>query len=190
MPGKTPKQPDKGEVFAGISSAAVEAKTGKTWPQWFKTLDADGAAEMSHKEIASHLHDTCGVGPWWCQMVTVGYEQARGRRVKHETAMGYSISRSVTLPVPIAAAFEAWNATKLRNRWLKEKGLKIRKATEPKSLRITWPDGTNVEVNIYEKGDAKCQVSVQQNKLDDAKAGERMKAFWGEALVRLKEHLT
>lgn len=184
------KQTAKDEVFAGISSDAVAAKTGKTWPEWFKILDADGAAEMSHKEIANHLGEKRGVGPWWRQMVTVGYEQAKGRREKHQTALGYSISRSATLAVPVAIAFNAWNDARLRNRWLKEKGLTIRKATEPKGLRITWPDGTNVEVNIYAKGKAKCQVSVQQNKLPDAQAGTRMKEYWGEALERLKAILT
>lgn len=191
MPAKTAtKAKAKTDTFAGIGSPAVSAKTGKTWPEWFKILDVDGAAEMTHKEIAVHLHETHGVGPWWCQMVTVGYEQARGRRVKHETPQGYSVSRSATLPVPIEVAFEAWKDAKVRNRWLKEKGLTIRKATAPKSVRITWPDETSVEVNLYSKGDAKCQVSVQQNKLADAKAVEKMKKYWGEALQRLKEVLT
>jgi hypothetical protein len=40
-------------------------------------------------------------------------------------------------------------------------------------MRITWPDGrTSVEVMFYEKGKAKCQVTVQHKKLSTAAAGE------------------
>src|SRR5262245_42305997 len=66
---------------AGVSDEAVRAKTGKTWPQWFKLLDARGARRMKHAEIAEMLHDELGVPPWWSQMVTVGYERVRGKRV-------------------------------------------------------------------------------------------------------------
>ena len=38
-----------------MSDAAVQAKTGKTWPEWFAVLDKAGAAKMTHKEIAAHL---------------------------------------------------------------------------------------------------------------------------------------
>ena len=48
-----------------------------------------GAAKWPHKEIASFLHDQ-DCGDWWSQMVAVGYEQARGLRVKHQTADGFT----------------------------------------------------------------------------------------------------
>ena len=62
-----------------VSDAAVEAKTGKTWQEWFALLDAAGARQMDHKSIAAHLDKKLGVPGWWAQMVTVAYEQARGR---------------------------------------------------------------------------------------------------------------
>jgi hypothetical protein len=34
---------------AGISDAAVQAKTGKTWTEWFAILDQAGAAAWPHK---------------------------------------------------------------------------------------------------------------------------------------------
>lgn len=46
-------------------------------------LDKAGAKKMSHQEIANHLHTKHDVAPWWTQMVTVTYEQARGLRQKH-----------------------------------------------------------------------------------------------------------
>ncbi len=34
---------------ARMSDAAVKAKTGKDWQQWFAILDRAGAMKMSHK---------------------------------------------------------------------------------------------------------------------------------------------
>ena len=175
---------------AGVSDAAVRAKTGKTWAEWFAVLDKAGADQWPHKQIAAHLHDALGCPAWWSQMVAVGYEQERGLRQKHERPDGYQVSRSKTLAVAASAAFKAWEDKRQRKRWLADADFTVRKATADKSLRLTWGDGTTtVEVMIYPKGEGKCQVTVQHNKLADAAAGERMKAYWGEQLDRLKEVL-
>ena len=62
----------------------------------------------------------------------------------------------------------------------------MRKATSGKSMRITWRDGTNLDVDFYEKGPAKSQVSLQHSRLPDAETASIMKAFWKEALGRLQ----
>jgi uncharacterized protein YndB with AHSA1/START domain len=175
------------DKFNGISSDAVKAKTGKTWAEWLRVLDAEGAKEMDHKEIVAVLSKKHGIGPWWQQMVTVGYEQARGKRVKHQTAAGFSISRSKTLTAAPSVVFAAWNDTKKRGRWLADPGVTIRKAITGRSLRITWIDGaTSVEVMFYEKGEGKTQLSVQHSKLASAAAGARMKKYWGDQLEKLQ----
>ncbi|HEV2131312.1 MAG TPA: DUF4287 domain-containing protein [Longimicrobiaceae bacterium] len=46
------------------SDEAVRAKTGKVWEEWFRELDATGAAEMSHKEIVAHLAAHYEIGGW------------------------------------------------------------------------------------------------------------------------------
>jgi uncharacterized protein YndB with AHSA1/START domain len=172
-----------------MSDEAVKAKTGKTWPEWFKLLDGDGAKKMDHKQIVAVLHDKYGVGSWWQQMVTVEYERARGLRERHETASGFSAGASRTLRVPASQLFRAWKDARARGRWLDAPGLVIRKATPDKSLRITWPDGGSVDVELYPKGEAKTQVTVQHSKLADAAAVKRFKAYWAEALDRLKAQL-
>ena len=59
--------------------------------------------------------------------------------------------------------------------------LVIRKATKPKSLRITWCDGrTNVDVNLFPKGEAKSYVSLQHTKLKDGKEVEKIKRYWAQ----------
>ncbi|SRR6266545_2957584 len=91
-----------------ISDAAVKAKTGKTWKQWFAILDKAGAGKMSHQEIVKYLHTKQGVGPWWQQMVTVTYEQARGLREKHQKPNGYQISVSRTIKAPLGKLFKSF----------------------------------------------------------------------------------
>jgi len=172
-----------------MSDEAVEAKTGKTWSRWFKHLDAAGAKKMTHQEIAAHLSDKHDVRPWWTQMITVTYEQARGLREVHEKPEGYEISISRTISAPVSKAFTAWTDEKTRRKWLASK-MQIRKATANKSLRITWEDGqTSVAAAFTPKGPDRCQVVAQHMKLADSKAAAKMKKFWGEALDRLKEML-
>lgn len=172
-----------------MSDQAVQAKTGKTWEEWFAILDAAGGREMDHKAIVAYLHDKHGVGPWWQQMVTVTYERERGKRVKHETPAGFQVSRSRTFNVPVSRLFAAWNDETLRRRWLPETDFTLRKATPDKSLRLAWNDGTKVEVNLYPKGESKSQVAVEHSKLADAEDAAHRKAWWGEALDRLRETL-
>ena len=180
-----------GKKVAGIGDAAVQAKTGKNWSEWFSILDRAGAKKMGHREIVAVVHEEHGVGPWWRQMVAVAYEQDRGLRDKHEKPEGYQISRSKTFTLPASRLFKAWKDKRVRDRWLDNGPVVIRKATADKSLRITWSDTkTSVEVNFYPKGDAKTQVTVQHSKLADAKAAARMKTFWAAALGRLQEVLT
>ncbi len=177
--------------YAGVASAAVLAKTGKTWERWFAILDKAGARKLAHKDIALYLSETHRVPDWWCQMVTVGYEQARGLRQKHERPDGYSISKSVTLLVPIAKAYAAWDDPKQRALWLDETRVAVRKATANKTMRITWVDGkSSLEVYFWDKGPSKCQVVVQHSKLATASAAAKMKSSWAARLNRLKAILS
>ncbi|MEW5985945.1 MAG: hypothetical protein AB1791_04870 [Chloroflexota bacterium] len=173
---------------AGVSNEAVQAKTGKGWAEWFTILDAAGAMTLSHKEMAVYLSQAHQLDGWWSQMITVGYEQARGRREKHERPGGYQISVSKTLAVPVATLYEAWADETTRGRWLPDPAITIRKATPTKSLRATWVDGqTNLEVNFYAKGENKSQVVVQHDKLPDAETAAHKKAYWSAALAHLQE---
>jgi hypothetical protein len=117
-------------------------------------------------------------------MVTVTYEQERGLRKRHQRPDGYSVSASRTFRVPVNVLYKNWSDKKLRMKWLK--GLIIvRKATENKSMRITWSDGTHVDVYFYEKGGQKSQAAVQHSKLDSPAQVERTRSHWKAALERL-----
>jgi hypothetical protein len=178
------------EKRGGISNEAVAKATGKTWPEWIAFLDSLGAIKLPHKEIAALLHDKHNVPGWWCQMVTVGYEQAKGRRVVGQTCAGdYSANASKTLPLSAKAA-HAWLADrKKRARWL-DPTITLRTATSPKSARFQFPDGSIAGIWVTPKGDAKCSLGVSHDKLPDAKTAAKHKAFWAKALTRLAEVAT
>jgi hypothetical protein len=180
---------DKVTKAAGISSEAAKAKTGKSLDQWFDLLDKVGAADWPHKEIAKHLKEGCDCPSWWCQMIAVGYEQARGLRVKNQGCAGdFCANASKTLPVPVASLYKAWNDVDALSRWLPDAAkMIVRKANQNKSMRITWIDGqSSVEVYFWIKGTAKSQVAVQHSKLASPKEVAHWKAYWAEALLKLQ----
>jgi hypothetical protein len=176
-------------TYARVSDDAVRKATGRDWNGWLRLLDAQGAKSLSHKEIVALVGESHGIGPWWRQMVAVGYEQARGLREKHQTKTGYVANVSRTFAVPVSQLFAAWADGRRRAKWLGEK-VTIRTKQPDKSIRITWSDGaTSVEVGFMAKGPEKSQVAVQHSKLADAKDVARLKAFWSDALARLRETL-
>jgi hypothetical protein len=171
---------------APTSDEAVQAKTGRTWDEWVAALDDAGARGRTHREIVALLSERFDVGPWWRQMVAVGYERATGARAPHQTTSGYQVGGSRTVAVPVGRLWRAWTDARTRARWLPDATFTVRKATEPKSLRITWGDGSDLQVNFYPKGDEKSVVQVDQRRLPDAAAVERMRAYWRERLDRMR----
>ncbi|MDE2767911.1 MAG: DUF4287 domain-containing protein [Chloroflexota bacterium] len=173
-----------------ISDSAVHAKTGRRWDEWFNLLDSEGAAALAHREIAIRLRKRHGLSGWWSQMVTVAYEQARGRREVHQTSRGYQVGVSKTLPVSVDVPFTAWEDEASRQRWLGDEPITIRRATRPKSMRITWSDDqTNLDVSFWDKGPAKSTVQVQHSRLADRKDVESKRTFWRSALARLADEI-
>jgi uncharacterized protein YndB with AHSA1/START domain len=179
--------PNIEQKYGGISSEAVRAKTGKGWDEWLELLDAENAQALPHKEIAALLQDTFRVPDWWCQMVTVGYEQARGLRAVHQTADGYSASVSKTLNAPLSALYRACADATTRTKWMGRKKHTVSKVTPNKSLRIAWAkDGaTRVALELYAKRKSKSQIVVQHSKLAGAEDVEKMKTYWRGALEKL-----
>jgi len=130
------------------------------------------------------------VNGWWLQMITVGYEQARGLRERHQTPRGYQVSVSRTIAVPVATLFHTWHDEAVRGRWLTDPAIAVRKATPNRSLRLAWVDGkTDVEVNFYAKGDAKSQVTIRHNKLTSSEEVSTARAYWTKALDQLQQLL-
>ena len=173
-----------------MSEEAIRRRTGRGWEEWFDLLDAWGAADRTHTEIARWVAEEHAISGWDAQAVTVSYERATGRRAVGQHADGFAISVSKTVAAPVDRLYEAFADGSMRDRWLPEGGLRERTALKPKSVRFDWHDGaTRVNVFFTPKGDARSTAAIQHERLPDAEEAERMKVYWRERVATLKEVL-
>lgn len=175
---------DLGKI-AGMTDAKIQPKTSHSWEEWVHLLDGDGAAEMSHPEIAKLVSDKYGVPAWWTQAVTVGYERIKGLRARGQRRDGtYEASKSKTFNVSVAELFDAWADPAVRRRWLDAADVQVKTATRPRSMRLRWNDGSVIALWFTAKG-KKSVVSVQHTRLRDRATAGRLKEFWAERLQSL-----
>lgn len=170
------------------SEEAVRSATGRGRDEWFALLDERGATAQKHRDIAAWIMREYDVDNWWAQTLTVDYEQARGLREPGGSREGrFAASASTTVTASTKRLFEAFTDTKLRERWLPGAVMCERTSQPGRSARFDWEDGTSrVSVGFTAKGRAKSQVAVRHERLPDAKAAEKMKAYWRERLAALK----
>ena len=185
------RKDSSGPTHNGISDAAVRKATGKGWAEWLELMDEAGCKAMDHKGIVAFLSETHATADWWSQMVTVGYEQARGMRQKNEKPDGFEAGVSKTINAATAKLYKAWEDEPTRERWMGEHKVEVRVANADKNIRMTWlvqgPDeGSSVEVSFWPKDANKCLVQVQQRKLSNADAVQRVRAFWSVKLENLR----
>jgi hypothetical protein len=177
-----------------ITDKLVVEKTGKTIEEWFKVLDKKGAQKLDSHGIYALIQSIGGLKPlgeWNQGLLSTTYQWDRGLRERGEKVKGFEIGASKTVAVSVGLLYQAWVDDKLRSRWLPEKNLVFRKATENKSARITWIDGkTSLSVDFYPKGDGKSQVVVQHVKIPNAVKAAELKAYWSAALNDLKRCLS
>ena len=175
---------------AGMSDIVVSAKTGRTWEEWVRLLDARGARSMIHGDIAQYVHEEHGVPGWWAQTVTVGYERIRGLRDVGQRRSGeYEAGKSKTVPVALRRLFRAFTVARTREKWLPGVKWTVRTTVAGKSIRVTWEDATSVELYFVPKGAEKSQVAIQHRKLRTKAQAAKAKAYWGERLEELAKLL-
>lgn len=178
-------------TLAGMSDAAIKAKTGCSWDRWVFALDRHGAESMPHRDIARLVHDKYKVNGWWGQTVTVGYERIKGLRAIGQRRDGsFEANKSRTVAASAAAVYRAWTHGPARARWLDGAACTVRAKTPHRSVRLAWPDGGVVAVWLTAKGPAKTAVAVQHARLPDRDTVDRMKRWWTERLAGLDEFLT
>ena len=169
-----------------MSDEAVKAKTGRGWMVWFVILNKANATEMKHQDVANLLYEKYGCPGWWAQMITVEYERARGGRQKNQTADGYSVGVSKTLPVGLAEAYRAFGDAKMRAKWFPKGAVEPGKCTPGKYWRAKWNGGPRLEVGFYAKPGGKAQVALQVNKMAKKTDVERERAAWKKAFEKLE----
>jgi hypothetical protein len=175
---------------AGWSDETLKAKTGCTWEKWVWALDHVKAQEWPHREIARYVHERYKVPGWWAQAVTVGYERIRGLRARGQRRSGsWEASKSKTIGAGASTVYRAFKEPKRRRAWLGEVSAVVRTAVPNKSVRLTWRDGTSVEVYLVSKGRSKAQVTVQHTRLPSREEKERLTAFWADRLAVLADSI-
>jgi uncharacterized protein YndB with AHSA1/START domain len=196
-----------------ISDEAVKAKTGYGWSEWFARLDRRGAADRSHKEIATYLSRAAGLSAWWSQMVTEEYEKARGLRARvgqKSDSPKFQVSVQRTVNGSAEVAYRAFATSTGLRAWLgREASVQAREggsAVFPElgegSLRIVEKDrrlrmgfegrgakGSTVEITATPKGENRCAVRVQHTDLGSEAAYKRFRAGWTRALEALRKHI-
>lgn len=170
-----------------VSEDAVRRASGKGHAEWFAILDAWGATERTHTEIARWLHETHAVPGWWTQSITVSYERARGMRGRHQMHDGFSVTATKTIAVDAPSLLAAFTDERLRERWLPGVPLRRRPTRAALTARFDWADPpSRVVVNVVAKGDGKALVAVAHEQIQDAALAERLKADWRAWLGQLK----
>jgi hypothetical protein len=173
------------------TDAKVRQNTGKGWREWFRILDAWGAKERNRTDIARYLMEQLSVPGWWAQAITVGYERSRGLRAKYQTLGGfYQVSVSKTFAIGVGKLFKVFAEAPQRNKWLERGMLKVRTIRKDLSIRFDFRDGTSRVVAYFDPKDRnKTTVTVQHERLPDARAVEEMRGMWKEHLKRLEKVL-
>lgn len=165
----------------------IRDRTGRGWEEWFEWLDARGASELGHREIAKLVAAELGVAPlaWNAQGVTSGYELTHGLREPGQKEDGtWSVSVSRTLAAPVERAYDAVVAS------LAAAGARERTATRPLRARFDWGEhGSRVHVTFAGKDDGRAVVSLQHVRLPAAADADQTKAYWRERLDAIKAEL-
>jgi uncharacterized protein YndB with AHSA1/START domain len=128
----------------------VNRATGRTWEQWIAFIDRHGGEDLDHKGIVKLLaHEGAVQSGWWQQMVTVGYEHAKGRRRTGETAdAGFQVGVQRALPLGRQALWELLTSGPGLRTWLGS----VRKPTLEPGAVLETRDGTRAEIRTLRSG--------------------------------------
>jgi Arc/MetJ-type ribon-helix-helix transcriptional regulator len=173
------------------SDEVIRQRTGKTWAEWRETLDAWGAADKGHTEIAAYVSGDLGIDDWWAQGVTVGYERMIGRRAVGQRNDGsYSASASKTVNAGVEDVHAALVDDEARAAWLGDGVLTLRTSSAPKSVRFDdLQAGVIIAFFLTDKGE-KTAVQVQADKFASQDAADAWKAMWKPRLNALAKRFS
>lgn len=173
---------------------SIEKTTGKPWSAWAKELDAAGARDLSHPEIAELARQrleglTDNVG-WWAQGITVAYEQHIGRRVPGQLANGLfevSVSKTVaSVREELFPATVSWFES--QKKLNKQTPAKPRSSETPK--RSTWrcdfKDGSKFSATVEGAGE-KSKLVLAHTAIPTQEEATAWKDFWREVATSIAD---
>ena len=147
-----------------ISDEIVADRTGKGFDDWAKLLDEAGAAKWTHSARAAWLADHADLDGWWCQHVTVAYEQARGLRVPGQRGDG-TFSATVTRTVDGSVADVAARVLPALAVRLGLPPITLNPRAKHPSGRWHLPDGSTLVAGLSPRGDARTVLGLELGRL-------------------------
>jgi uncharacterized protein YndB with AHSA1/START domain len=193
-----------------LTDESVRAATGRSWEEWFSYLDERGGPSQGRRQIGVHLNYDLKIDAWWCAVINVQYEAARGVVERDGRPKGYMVCATKTVNAPVERAWEAFANAEALGGWFgsgveldfREGGRfanadgdagQISKIRPNKAIRFTWEQprhtpGTVVETTFQPRGE-KCVVMVAHDRIQTAAEADELRATWGAALDRLKKQL-
>ncbi|MFA4841635.1 MAG: DUF4287 domain-containing protein [Agrococcus sp.] len=161
-------------IDRNMGPEAMRAATGRTHDEWRDLLEAAGALDWTHRQIADWLVTEHGVEPWWSQGITVDFEQDRKGRLPGQQADGtFSVSRTRTVPGERLAALAAVRAETQR-RFGPPHGGNLA-AAQP-VVRWRLGDGTRLAAAAQQPNRTGTPINLTIERLPDASAMRAAKA--------------
>ena len=161
-------------IDRNMGAAAMRAATGRSHDEWRDLLEAAGALEWSHRQIADWLVAEHGVEPWWSQGITVDFEQDRKGRLPGQQADGtFSVSKTRTVPGERLDALAAARA-EIERRFGSPHGENLT-AAQP-VVRWRLGDGTRLAAAAQQPNRTGTPINLTIERLQDASAMQAAKA--------------
>ncbi len=200
-------------VINNVSSDAVYKATGLGWDRWIEFIDGRGGEGMDHRQIVELVSREGGVSSgWWQQMVTVGYEHAKGRRIVGQTGdAGFQLGVQKAVPLGREALWDLLTSPEGLEIWLgpgtegvveagqsyrASDGLtgEIRAIRPGERIRLTWqpadrPAHTTLQLTLScpRNTDQRTTLRFHHEKLAGPDERNRMREHWRDVLAALEE---
>ena len=175
-----------------VDDLTIKRATGRDWDEWCDLIEAWPGHDGDHRAIAAHIHDEYGIGMWWVQAVTVGYERITGRRVANQLSDGtFSAGKTRTVTVDLAALRAAIVDDADRAILLPGLDTHLRSKPTSKALRIGVAiDGQPIGSALFSfvpREDGRVMVNVSHDELPDSAAVAQWKQYWADWLAAIDE---
>lgn len=200
------------QVLARTKSEALLRHTGKTWDQWIRILEKQGAQRWKYGEIVNFLVQQFEVSAWWSQIVTQGFEIKLGRRVEGRNQKGlYSVTLTKSIHVPAKTIWDWMVSDSGQNEWLRplsnfdflrgqefevEGGFfgKIRSIKSPVRIRMSWQDAewtkpSIVQIWLLARPKGRATLVISHSDLPSARLRIHYRQYWQDHLLQIKERL-
>lgn len=171
------------------SEEAIQKNTGRGWDEWVALIDAGPGREAGHTAIAAWTRDEHGVGAWWAQSVTVGYERITGIRLPGEMPDGtFTVSRTRVLDLDAADFRAALLDGERRAELVPDVTTTLRSKATAKSLRFDATragDAVGIVAFALDPVKDRTRLTVTHEKLPTPDDGEQWKQTWADWLASL-----